>query len=288
MPAVRGSSTSASRRETALASPATIAHLAQTARWASILAWSRRPSSWRANAPRRSRLHRQSESSATLFRCASIHASRRPSWARVVSCATAAPLMPSRRAISAGGMCSISEYQSTSCHRPGRLLKARWVSVPSRACAADSSLVASPWGAPVPRANVSRLRSGQADAGEEMGAERPGGPSAGDDRPVDARERLFDQSLGILVGRHCGRHDQARTAVPSPQLTEGGSVARPGAQDQIRVAEFGGGDLAGRRTGHVVVRQRVSERWGWMVSRHDAGVVVETRHIVIHYAENAF
>lgn len=86
----------------------------------------------------------QSDPSSTACRWAWIQASRRPSRARKVSCATAVAFMPSSGAISAGFICSISEYQSTSCQRVGRLRKARWVrprsSAASLACSpADGS-----------------------------------------------------------------------------------------------------------------------------------------------------
>ena len=87
-------------------------------------------------------VHWQSEPSATLCRCAWIHASRSPSRARNVEWATAVGFMPSRGATSEGFICSISEYQSTSCHRDGRLRKARTVMLRSSASSVASSLVA--------------------------------------------------------------------------------------------------------------------------------------------------
>ena len=69
-----------------------------------------------------------------------IQAFRNPSRARTASCDTAAGFMPSRGATWAGFICSISVYQSTSCHRVGRLRNARWVSPRSSASSAASSV----------------------------------------------------------------------------------------------------------------------------------------------------
>lgn len=66
----------------------------------------------------------QSEFSGTAARCAWIHAWRRPSRARYASAATAFADMPRSGATSAGFMPSTSQYQSTSCHRVGRVRNA--------------------------------------------------------------------------------------------------------------------------------------------------------------------
>ncbi|WP_454138916.1 hypothetical protein [Microbacterium paulum] len=64
-------------------------------------------------------MNRHSEPSGAERKCAWIQASRNPSRARKASCATAAAFMPSSGATSAGFICSISVYQSTSCQRVG-------------------------------------------------------------------------------------------------------------------------------------------------------------------------
>ena len=87
-------------------------------------------------------VHWQSEPFATFLRCAWIQASRSPSRARNVSWATAVGFMPSSGATSAGFIPSISEYQSASCHRDGRLRKARTVMLRSSASSVARSLVA--------------------------------------------------------------------------------------------------------------------------------------------------
>ncbi len=84
-------------------------------------------------------VHLCSESAATVARCAWIHACRRPSRARYARAATALALIPSSGAMSLGDIPSTSLYQSTSCHRLGRLRKARAVSERSRAAMVASS-----------------------------------------------------------------------------------------------------------------------------------------------------
>ncbi len=86
-------------------------------------------------------VHWQSDPGAALRRCAWIHASRSPSRARNASWETAPAFMPSSVAASWGFICSISVYQSTSCHRDGRLRNACAVRLRSRASLAACSVL---------------------------------------------------------------------------------------------------------------------------------------------------
>ncbi|CAI9392422.1 hypothetical protein MICABA_02103 [Microbacterium sp. T2.11-28] len=82
-------------------------------------------------------------------------------------------------------------------------------------------------------------RGGVADAREQVGAERPGGPAAVLDRAEDPRVGLLHEVVGIDARRDRLRHREPGTVVAAPELAECPGVARPCAQHEVGVGEVG-------------------------------------------------
>ena len=162
-------------------------------------------------------VQRQSSASEVSETWAWSQALRSPSLARYDRAATELALSPRSGATSCGSSPSTSVYQSTDCHRCGRLRNARTVKVRSSAATTGSPSVSGSSNSS--RSSVEMSRSGAApaareiaDRGVQIGAERVIRSAAGQHLPVDHGERLGDQVVRVERGRELARDADARSA----------------------------------------------------------------------------